>query len=189
MKNFNTVVCMTDTVWGLVGLFNQEAYEKIYQIKSRDRDKPLILFARDLETVKKYSADWNSQIDEIAKKYWPGALTIILKRSNLLPNWLNPEFAHIGFRIPDSKSCKKIMDYSDNGLLLSTSANASGEAPIKSFQEAIDKFANQVELVLEPSDDEHFSDVASTIIKLNDNKIEILRQGSIRLEQIEQVIS
>jgi L-threonylcarbamoyladenylate synthase len=179
MNSFNTVVCMTDTVWGLLGLFNSKAYEKIYEIKSRDRDKALILFAKDIETVKNYSEDWNDEIESIARQYWPGALTIILKRSNNLPMWLNPEFTHIGFRIPDSQSCKKVMQSSENGLLLSTSANASGEAPIKSFEEAQIKFGGKVDLILEPSQGEMFSDIASTIIKLNDNKIEIIRQGAI----------
>jgi len=182
MKNFNTAICMTDTVWGLVGLFNQIAYEKIYEIKSRDRDKALILFARDIETVKKYSAEWTQEIDSLAKKYWPGALTIILKRSEELPSWLNPEFSHIGFRIPDSASCNKLMKSSPEGLLLSTSANASGEAPIKSYQEAQEKFGSKVDLILEPSQGEGFSDTASTIIKLNSNKLEIIRQGAIAIE-------
>jgi len=182
MANFNTFVCMTDTVWGLLGLFNHNAYDKIYDIKSRDRDKALILFARDIDTVKKYSAEWTDEINSIARQYWPGALTIILKRSERLPSWLNPEFSHIGFRIPDSISCNKIMQSSPEGLVLSTSANASGEAPIKSYTEAQEKFGSKVDLILEPSQGEAFSDIASTIIKLNGNKIEVLRQGAIAIE-------
>jgi len=186
MNDSRTFVCMTDTVWGLLGLLNEIAYQKIYNIKSRDRDKPLILFAKDIKTVRKYTDEWTSEIEKITLSYWPGALTIILKRSDKLPSWLNPEFTHIGFRIPDSKSCQKIMELSTEGLLLSTSANSSGEEPIKSFQEAQEKFGNQVDLILQPSPDEIFSDIASTIIKLSDQKIEILRQGAISKSDIDK---
>jgi tRNA A37 threonylcarbamoyladenosine synthetase subunit TsaC/SUA5/YrdC len=73
------------------------------------------------------------------------------------------------------------MSFSESGLLLSTSANSSGEPPIKSYDEAIEKFSGKVDWILEPSKGEEFSDIASTIIKLNDNTIEVIRQGAIKL--------
>lgn len=179
MQNFETAISITDTVWGLVARVKPENFEKIYQIKYRDRDKPLILFASKIDTVKQYTEPWTEELSKLASQYWPGALTILFKRNNNLPAWINPESEYIGFRIPKSPSVMKLLKETQDDLLLSTSANASGEAPVTSYQEALKLFGKKVDLILEPESNENISNIASTIIKYDNGKLEIIRQGSI----------
>ncbi len=175
---WNTACSITDTVWGLIGKFNQEAFDQIYQIKERSYDKPLIVFAKNLEAAKNISK-WNNQAEKLAQQHWPGALTIIVEKNDSCPNWLNPQIDSIAMRIPKSQSINSL--HQDSELLLSTSANISSEEPVKNFKEAQNVFGSQVDLIVEPYGGETTSDIASTIIKVNGDELEIIRQGAIRL--------
>lgn len=174
-RDWNLAVAQTDTVWGLIAKPSHENFERIYEIKKRDRNKPLILFVNEIETMKKYSNFWSEQIETLCKQYWPGALTVILEKSKALPDWLNPEFDSVGFRIPDSRSTQKLL--ANNEYLLSTSANFSGQEPAQNYQEAMEVFSNHVDLILEPEADEKLSGTASSIIKFSEAGTEVLRQG------------
>ncbi len=186
LSNWQIAVTQTDTVWGIVAkLDSAKNADRIYEIKARDRSKPLILFGRDLEALRPFVQTWDSRIEKLAKQHWPGALTIITKRSNTLPDWVNPREEYIGLRVANSASVMRLFDSmindvsSTNEVLLSTSANLSGEAPVNNYQEALDQFSGQVDIILEPSPCESLSNSASTIIKVTDSEILILRQGEI----------
>ena len=211
-KTWQVAITPTDTVWGLVCRIDteeaQQNIQRIYLIKEREATKPLILFGRDLESLKPY-AHWSPSAQELADRYWPGALTIIVPRSSLLPQWVNPNEEYIGLRVPKSTSVMSLLDQTTNGLLLSTSANLSGEEPVSNYDQACAQFSktispntslrakgeaihnhrhcerseaiHYVDLILKPSTQETLSNQASTIVKIVDNKIQILRQGSIKI--------
>ncbi len=183
LKNWQLAICATDTVWGLVcRIDSSEAKQnvaRIYAIKQREASKPLILFGSSLEILKPYAAEWSEVAEELATRYWPGALTIIVRRSSLLPDWVNPGEEYIGLRVPNSISVMKLLDQVTNGVLLSTSANLSGQEPVRDYQEACMQFSKQVDIIVEPY--ESPSNSASTIVKITDDKLEILRQGDIIL--------
>jgi L-threonylcarbamoyladenylate synthase len=184
-SRWQVAVAATDTVWGLICRIDSDQAEenvaRIYAIKQREASKPLILFGQDLETLMPYVSEWGSVAEELARKYWPGALTIIVRRSPLLANWINPGEEYIGLRVPKSPSVMQLLDRVSNGVLLSTSANLSGEEPVQDYREACMRFSKQVDLILEPSAEETVSNSASTIVKITNNKLEILRQGDIIL--------
>jgi L-threonylcarbamoyladenylate synthase len=178
--DWQIAVCQTDTVWALVAkLDDPENQSRIYKIKGRPEEKPLILFAKDLQTIQKYSEAWNDKIRDIANRCWPGALTIILPRSKKLPAWVNPDWQEIGFRIPNSKSVMKLLDQSQEALLLSTSANLSGEEPVSNYSEAKTLFSNSVDLILKPEDNEILSSEPSAVIKVEANEIKVLRNSKL----------
>lgn len=178
-QNWQVAVTPTDTVWGLVAKLTAANLERIYELKGRDKSKPLIIFAPSIAQLQTISTGWNPYIQSIAEKYWPGALTIVMPRSKNLPEWVNPELSTIGMRIPRSKAVSELL--ADNGLLLSTSANLSGQEPVSNYQEAIDVFGDKVDLIID--DDETCSNQASTIIEYKDSKLKVLRQGDIVLKQ------
>ena len=178
-QNWQVAVTPTDTVWGLVAKLTAANLERIYELKGRDKSKPLIIFAPSIAQLQTISTGWNPYIQSIAEKYWPGALTIVMPRSKNLPEWVNPELSTIGMRIPRSKAVSELL--ADNGLLLSTSANLSGQEPVSNYQEAIDVFGDKVDFIID--DDETCSNQASTIIEYKDSKLKVLRQGDIVLKQ------
>ncbi len=179
--NWQLAICATDTVWGIVAKLNPENYSRIYEIKGRDENKPLIIFAKSIEQLKTISQGWDSTIKSIAVEFFPGALTIVMPRSNTLPAWINPGIKTIGMRIPASKSVMKLLHDTEDGLLLSTSANLSGSNPVNNYQEALSQFSHKADLVLEPEAGEDSSGEASTIISYIDGEVNILREGKICL--------
>ncbi len=179
--NWQLAISTTDTVWGIVAKLHQENYFKIYEIKGRDENKPLIIFAKSIEQLKHISTGWDSVIENIASEYFPGALTIVMPRSKALPDWINPGIETIGMRIPASESVMKLLDDTEDGLLLSTSANLSGSNPVNNYQEALEHFTDKVDLILEPETSEQSSGEASTIISYVNGELKVLRQGKICL--------
>ena len=110
LKKGGIIAFVTDTVWGIGCLPNNEkAVKKIYQIKHREIKKPLILMSNKFNYLKKYIEN-NSQemMNNLVKKYFPGALTIVSKKSNLTPVFLTSNMSTIGIRVPDNIIFQKI---------------------------------------------------------------------------------
>ncbi len=194
-KSWQVAATATDTVWGLVCRTDSDQardnIKRIYAIKQREASKPLILFGRDSKTLKAYAAEWGEVAENLASKHWPGALTIIVRRSSLLPDWVNPAEEYIGLRVPNSPSVFQLLDQVTNGVLLSTSANLSAELPVRDYREACTQFktslraegeaVHYVDLIHKPHEAEVYSNKASTIVKITGDKLEILRQGDIKV--------
>jgi L-threonylcarbamoyladenylate synthase len=120
---------------------------------------------------------------EVAGKYWPGALTLVLPASDKVPGVMNPIHATtIGMRVPNSEIAIAIL--SQTGPLATTSANPSGKPPLKTVGEIEVEFPEC--LTLHPSELEGFPSVTtgvpSTVAKWTSNGWEILRQGGVKLE-------
>ncbi len=182
LKKGGIIAFVTDTVWGIGCLPNNEkAVKKIYQIKHREIKKPLILMSNKFNYLKKYIEN-NSQemMNNLVKKYFPGALTIVSKKSNLTPVFLTSNMSTIGIRVPDNIIFQKICNIIDGHVLATTSANISGNPSGKSFQDVNNELGDKVDYIFE---DYGFKakGLESTVIKIENNKIDILRQGAIFL--------
>ena len=182
LKKGGIIAFVTDTVWGIGCLPNNEkAVKKIYQIKHREIKKPLILMSNKFNYLKKYIEN-NSQemMNNLVKKYFPGALTIVSKKSNLTPVFLTSNMSTIGIRVPDNIIFQKICNIIDGHVLATTSANISGNPSGKSFQDVNNELGDKVDYIFE---DYVFKakGLESTVIKIENNKIDILRQGAIFL--------
>lgn len=170
----------TDTLYGLaVDASNSKAVSDLYKIKNRDHKKPITIFLRDLDAAKKiFSFDEKSK--EIAEKYLPGALTLILKTRDdslsLSPNLNEDSNNFLGFRIVDSFFVRNLFKKFD-GILAVTSANISGDKPAKDSDEVKENFSN-IDLIIKGKISKQ---QASTVAKITNNKIIILRQGAISL--------
>lgn len=172
----------TDTVWGLVAKLNPENLERIYQIKGRDKSKPLILFGSNLSQFQAVSESWDPYLERVLAKCWPGSFTLVLPRSKSLPDWINPGVSTIGMRIPDSQLVQELLCEVPGNLLLSTSANLSGQAPVANYQEAMDQFSESVDLILDSEQEP--SQVASTVAEYSSGKFKVLRQGDLLLSNL-----
>ena len=171
----------TDTVWGLGCLPDDiEAVNKIYEIKNRDRSKPLILMSHDVNYLKKYVTGISDYAELLMQKFFPGALTLIFKRSKLTPPCICAGLDTVGIRVPDSKNFKEITTRVKGGVLATTSLNISNEPPCKDFREACEKFGERVKII-KPRYKAKPQNLASTVVLCLDNEIKILREGSVKL--------
>ncbi|WP_027120800.1 Sua5/YciO/YrdC/YwlC family protein [Mycoplasmopsis lipofaciens] len=106
-------ICTTDTVTGLGGPIEQNTLDCIYKLKERPKNKKIMILVGSIEQARKFQ-QWNTTADDLAKKYWPGAVSIIANNQ--------------GFRMPKDKSlCKFLLKH---GAMYVTSANKSGQMPI-----------------------------------------------------------
>ena len=174
------VVLPTETVYGLFAqALNQEAVERVYELKRRARDKALNLNVASLEVIYAFSKNQPSYLDQLYQSFLPGPLTIILQANERVPAWINSGMETVGFRIPKHQvTLNLIRKY---GPLIGPSANLSGKASGTSFQKIMMDFQEEVSGV---EDDAALTGQDSTILDLSGEKALILRQGAITREDI-----
>jgi L-threonylcarbamoyladenylate synthase len=192
LKKGGVIVYPTETSYGLgCDATNRRAVKKIFKIKKRDRQKSLTLIGSSFKMVKDY-VDFDKISWQLAKKYWPGPLTLILskKTKKLAPTKegkkvytdLDSQNTNFGIRIssqPVALNLVKIL----NRPLISTSANISGDEPAYSVTEILKQFKkkkNQPDLILDYGKLKKVK--TSTVVKVENNKIKILRKGPISIK-------
>ena len=172
----------TDTVPAFAVL--PERAELIFRAKQRSQDKPLILMGATPDSLWPFvtgSADEWQIWQQVALSYWPGGLTLVLPGSELVPTTMNPtDPTTIGLRVPKCAIAQSIL--SQTGPLATTSANLSGQPPLRTMAEIEQHFPD----VLISSPDlpaiEPSLGLPSTVIKWTANGWETLRQGAVKLE-------
>lgn len=167
----------TDTVFGIgVDAANDEAVERLYKIKKRERSKPLVALVGSEEQAKQIAPQWGSEATELAAAFWPGALTIVS--------------GGMGLRLPNHKLAQELAKRT-KGALLTTSANISGMPEAHSASEVTEFLGDAVDLILDDSAIGHAPREAlpSTVVIIRDEDIEVVRVGAISKEQINEVVS
>lgn len=173
----------TDTVPALA--VKPEQAKLIYRLKQRSFNKPLILMAASVDDLEPYidlSCQTESGWKAIAKKYWPGALTMILAASELVPPEINQTNTKtIGIRIPNQPQTQAILQ--QTGVMATTSANISGQDTLLTSREIDQTFTEIAILEDTKSAKIQRSNVPSTIVQWQDQKTwKVLRQGSVLFE-------
>ena len=169
LKNGQLVILPTETVYGVAA--DPGAVERIYKAKGRPDDKPIPLLAADTATIENSGCDLGRIGRVLAEKFWPGPLTLVLKTPD----------GFKGFRVPDYPVTQAVLRQWGR-LLAVTSANRSGEPAATSAGEAADALGPWVGCVLDAGPSP--GGVPSTVVKVDGDRIEILRQGCISKEKI-----
>lgn len=182
LKNGGVIAYVTDTVWGIGCLpDNEEAVKKIYEIKHRDGKKPLILMSNEFYNLLEYvKQPIEKEAQKLIKQHFPGALTLVLEKSEKTPDYITSGMPTVGVRIPDNATFANICKNIDGHVLATTSANLSGEPAALSYDEAVKYIGEQVDLVI-PSYDEEAKGQASTVAGFKDGKVIVFRQGEIEV--------
>lgn len=179
----------TDTVYGLGAVIdNEESLKKIYEAKSRAFSSPLIALVSSVDKIEKIAhidEKNKKMVKELAKNFWPGALTIILKKKDIVPSIMVSNGDTVGIRIPDLKISLDIIEMA-GGILATTSANISGEPSPRSYAELTDEIKSRVDIVIDGG--ECKIGEVSTIIDLTKSIPKILRKGAISTEEIKKII-
>lgn len=173
LKEGGIMVYPTDTIYGLgCDIFNKKAIEKIYQLKGRDRKKPLSIICADIKEVAKY-AIIQDYAYRLMKKYLPGPYTFILKAKNAMPKTFLSKNRTVGIRIPDNKICLAMAQKLGNPII-TTSLNVSGEAVLTNPSELSKEMQNKIDIII---DSGPLPKEASSIIDLSAEAPVILREG------------
>jgi L-threonylcarbamoyladenylate synthase len=135
IRDGQVVAYPTDTVYGLgADPFNVDALEKIFALKRRQKDAPLLLIAADIDQVEAIVESISPAARRYADAFWPGPLSLLLPRSHSLPEMVTAGLSQVCVRIPDHETARALCGEVGR-VIVSTSANPSGEAPAYSVAE------------------------------------------------------
>ena len=192
LRNGGIIATPTDTIYGLVAsIFNKEAVEKIYSVKKRPKNKPLIVLISNINQFKDLTINTNKYTKILIEKFWPGPLTLVLKKSSSVPDYVTSYKNFVGIRFPKSNTIKQIIDNLCVPIV-APSANISGKPSPSCFDDVFKDFNCKVDAILKDEinvkeNDEHRTE--STLVSLKTDIPKILREGAILKEEIEKVLS
>ncbi|MCS7184035.1 MAG: L-threonylcarbamoyladenylate synthase [Patescibacteria group bacterium] len=174
----------TDTIYGICGsALKKNVVEKIYQLRRRSPQKPMIILISDYGWLKNFGILLNLKEKEILNKIWPGKISVILKikNKNLIKKltYLHRGTKTLSFRFPKLKWLQNLLKIS--GPLVAPSANWEGYEPAKTIKEAKKYFGKEVfylEIKKNFKSDKRRKYLPSTLIRLENSNIEILRKGA-----------
>ena len=186
IRNGGIVVFPTETVYGIgANSLNETAIKKIYEIKKRPLNKPISLLVNSIEMIEKITKNINGLEYALIREFFPGPLTIILKKKDIIPNIVTANSNTVGIRMPANEIALKLIDYA--GVPIATpSANISGKPSGTNLDYIMKDFEGKVDYFIE--DGPSKIGLASTIVQIVDGVPHILRQGSIREKQIREVL-
>ena len=174
LKAGEPVVFSTDTVYG-IGLAVRYAMspQLIYDIKRRDTGKPIAWLVGGVEALDEYGADVSAEARDLAKRHWPGALTLIVKASDSVPAAFCSQTGTIGMRMPANETALSLIR--EAGPIATSSANISGGADPRDFSDLDPELLAAVPVALRS--DEPASGKASTVLDCTCGAPVVLRQG------------
>ncbi len=182
LENDGVICFVTDTVWGLGCLpSSKKAVERIYEIKKREAVKPLILMSNETYNLLEYVEKIPKNGCKLIKKYFAGALTLVLKKTPKAGDFLTSNMDTVGIRVPDNEVFKQICKLVKGGVLATTSANLSSQPSAKTYEQAVENMSGLVDLIVE--DYGHAcKGFESTVVGVFGDEVKIFRQGAIQIE-------
>lgn len=184
LENGGAVILPTETVYGLFAqAMNEDAVNRVYQLKQRPRDKAMNLNVSNLNDIYFFSQNTPFFLEKLYNRFMPGPLTIILKANEKVPFWVNSGLDTVGFRLPNHEKTLRLI--SETGPLIGPSANISGNESGKKFSDIQVQFSVDLPGI---EDDQALTGIDSTILDLSGQKARILRQGAISREEIQKAI-
>lgn len=187
LKQGEVVAVPTETVYGLAGnCTNPEAIKKIFKAKGRPADNPLIVHISNLDMLKKLVKEIPNDALVLAECFWPGPLTMIMKKSNMVCKESCAGLDSVGIRMPAHPLALEIIEKS--GIAFSApSANISGKPSPTNANDVFEDMSGKIPLVLDGGECE--AGVESTVLSLITDIPTILRPGVITKEQLEKVLN
>ena len=186
IKAGKIAVFPTETVYGIgTNAFNENAVEKIYEIKKRPKTKALSLLVCDMHMIESLAQNITEAEYKIMKAFFPGPLTIVLKKKRIVPSIVTAGSEYVGIRMPGFEIIKKIIEYA-NVPIAAPSANISGMPSGINIKDAMKDFGENVDYYIDGGDASLKQ--SSTVVKIEDENPIILRQGIITKEQIKEAI-
>lgn len=181
-----TVVLPTETVYGLgANALDADAVSEIFKAKGRPSDNPLIVHIAELSTVDELAENISQDARAIMNKFWPGPLTIVLKKKPCIPEVVSAGLDTVGIRMPQNEIARQLI--SESGVpIAAPSANISGKPSPTTFKHVLEDMTGRVYGIINGG--ECGVGLESTVIDMSGGVPTVLRPGGISVEQLREVL-
>jgi len=183
IANGGVIAFRTDTFYGLgADPFNREAVQQIKKLKGREENKPILIVISDLDEVERFITEVSTAFAALAKRFWPGPLTLIGEADPDLPDEITAGTKTVGVRLPNDDRVRALVRVC-GGALTATSANPSHAAPASNAQAVHGYFGDVIDLIVD--DSEATSDQPSTVVDVTSEAPRLIREGVIAWSDIQ----
>ncbi|MCB2293166.1 threonylcarbamoyl-AMP synthase [Clostridium algoriphilum] len=184
IKQGGLVAFPTETVYGLgANALDKIAVEKIFKAKGRPQDNPLIVHVADLN-IESLVKEIPFIAKKIMKKYWPGPITLIFDKSDLIPSTTSAGLDTVGIRMPSNIVARKLIEAAGTPIA-APSANISGRPSPTDVESCIEDLSGKIEYIL--GGDKSTVGLESTIVDCTCTPLCILRPGAITIEMLREI--
>lgn len=178
------VAIPTETVYGLgANAYDSTACKKIFEAKGRPGDNPLIVHIKEPKQAEEISVT-NPLYYKLSHKFMPGALTIILPKKDIIPDTVTAGLDSVAVRCPENEIARKLIELADRPIA-APSANSSGKPSPTTAMHVFDDLQGKIPMILDGG--ECRVGVESTVIKITDDSIILLRPGEITVDMLKEV--
>lgn len=186
LKNGGVVAYPTDTVYGLgADARNEKAVARIYSVKERPLSQPLPLLLADISDLAQVAQEIPPPAIALVERWWPGGLTLILRKTSCVPTWITAGSDKVAVRVPDHPVPRALARML-RVPLVGTSANLSGRPPSTNCEEIRRQLGDRVDLIIEWEESATRA-IESTIVDVTQEFPVILREGVVSRREIETV--
>lgn len=180
------VLFPTETVYGIgANGLNEESVKNIFIAKGRKQDNPLILHISNMEMLDRIAKNITDLEYKLMEEFWPGPFTIILERKEIVPDVVTGTLDTVGIRMPSNEIAKYLIEYA-NVPIAAPSANISGRPSGTNVEDIFKELSDKVDYIIDGGQCE--IGLESTVVRVIDGAVHILRPGKITKEQIEKVV-
>jgi L-threonylcarbamoyladenylate synthase len=175
MRSGGLVVFPTETVYGLgANAFDASAVRKVYELKGRPSNSPLIVHVASVEQARELAAEWPEEAEQLARAYWPGPLTLVVQKKSVIPDEVTAGLPTVGLRVPRHRVALDLLRAL--GLpIAAPSANRFTQLSATTAAHVRDAFGAQTPFLLDGGDCE--VGIESTVIAVSKEGLEVLRPG------------
>ncbi|SHJ85607.1 L-threonylcarbamoyladenylate synthase [Tepidibacter formicigenes] len=186
LRNGGTVIFPTETVYGLgANALDEEASKKIYEAKGRPSDNPLIVHIADKEDINKLATNINERAKKVIDRFWPGPITIVLKKKDIVPSTTSGGLDTVAVRMPSHPIALRLIK--ESGVVVAApSANISGRPSPTDEENVLEEMNGRVDGIILGGDCN--VGLESTVLDLTGDIPMILRPGGVTLEDLNEVL-
>ncbi|NME83199.1 L-threonylcarbamoyladenylate synthase [Clostridium sp. SM-530-WT-3G] len=184
IKGGGVIAYPTETLYGLgADALNEEAVKKIFKAKGRPDNKAITVI-----TASKNIDSYVKEVPEVAQKlideFWPGPLTLVLKKKDVIPNITSANLDSIGIRMTSNELARKLVELSGT-IITATSANISGGPSHDNIEGCIEDFDGKIDYII--GEDKKNIGIGSTIVDCTVNPPVVLRHGAVTMEMLQKI--
>lgn len=186
LRNGGTVAFPTETVYGLgADALNAEAVQRVFEAKGRPADNPLIVHIAARHQLIELADEVPEKGERLAKEFWPGPLTLVMRKTYLVPDTVTAGLNTVAIRMPDHPVALALIEEFDGGIV-GPSANLSGRPSPTSSSHVMEDLKGRIDMVLNGGPAE--IGIESTVVDVTLDPPLILRPGGLYKESLEDIV-
>ena len=178
------VAFRTDTFYGLgADPLNPAALRRINSLKGREGGKPILIVISDRRELDRFVTDRSHVFNTVCERHWPGALTLVARAREGIPEELTAGTATVGVRLPDDEAVRDLVR-ACGGALTATSANPAGKPPSRTAQEVAEYFPEGLDLIIDGG--LAVGGEPSTVLDLSETGARLIREGAVARRELQE---